>query len=188
MGAHDGDAPQPGLDIGAKDVIMPVVPMFHVNAWGLPFSTTAAGAKHVYPGPSPTPEDLATLIEEEGVTMTAGVPTVWLGLLEYLDEHDVDLSSLERLIVGGSAAPEAMIRFFDDRDVELVRAGADRTAPVGAVASLRSDQRTLTTRRTGQALETGTITPGRSRVTRQRRRGPDNGDDFGELAHPTGRG
>ncbi|ADE04119.1 long-chain fatty acid--CoA ligase [Haloferax volcanii] len=131
--------PESGLDIGAKDVIMPVVPMFHVNAWGLPFSTTAAGAKHVYPGPSPTPEDLATLIEEEGVTMTAGVPTVWLGLLDYLDEHDADISSLERIIIGGSAAPKSVIRRFDEEhDVDVLHAwGMTEMSPVGTVAHLK---------------------------------------------------
>ncbi len=108
--AHDGDSLGSRIRPRVVDVVMPVVPMFHVNAWGFPFSTTAAGAKHVYPGPSPTPEDLATLIEEEGVTITAGVPTVWLGLMEYMAENDADLSSVERIIVGGSAAPEAMIR------------------------------------------------------------------------------
>ena len=114
-------APQ-ALAIDDDDVVMPVVPMFHVNAWGMPFTTTAAGAKHVYPGPSPDPADLAALIENEGVTLSAGVPTVWLGLMEYMENHDVDLSSLEELVVGGSAAPEAMIRFFDDHDVELLHA------------------------------------------------------------------
>ncbi|GGN96632.1 long-chain fatty acid--CoA ligase [Haloarcula pellucida] len=129
-----------GIPLSDDDVMMPVVPMFHVNAWGLPFSATAGGAKHVYPGPQPEPADLAHLIEEEGVTVTAGVPTVWLGLMEYVKENDVDLSSLERLVVGGSAAPEAMIRFFDDHDVELVHAwGMTETAPVGAVAHLKSD-------------------------------------------------
>src|SRR6056297_1208318 len=103
-----------GLHFDESDVIMPVVPMFHVNAWGMPYSATAAGAKHVYPGPAPEPADLAKLIEEEGVTFTAGVPTVWLGLLEYLEENDADLSSLETIVIGGSAAPEAVIRQFDE--------------------------------------------------------------------------
>ena len=85
-----------GLDISDDDVVMPVVPMFHVNAWGMPFTSTAAGAKHVYPGPSPDPADIAGLIEDEEVTVTAGVPTVWLGLQEYIQAgNDVDLSSLE---------------------------------------------------------------------------------------------
>jgi fatty-acyl-CoA synthase len=131
--------PQAGLDIGADDVLMPVVPMFHVNAWGMPFSTTAAGAKHVYPGPAPDPADLAHLIEEEGVTLTAGVPTVWLGLLEYLEENDADISSLERIVIGGSAAPQSVIRRFDEEyDVDVLHAwGMTEMSPIGTVSHLK---------------------------------------------------
>ncbi|WP_276272399.1 long-chain fatty acid--CoA ligase [Haloarcula litorea] len=173
------------LPLSDDDVAMPVVPMFHVNAWGLPFSATAGGAKHVYPGPQPEPADLARLIEEEGVTLTAGVPTVWLGLMEYVKEHDVDLSSLERLVVGGSAAPEAMIRFFDDRDVELVHAwGMTETAPVGSVAHVKADLRdadyeTRLQKRTKQGLivpglEFRVVDDGGDPV-------PHDGESFGEL-------
>ncbi|RDI70593.1 long-chain fatty acid--CoA ligase [Halopelagius longus] len=131
--------PESGLDIRSSDVVMPVVPMFHVNAWGLPFSATAAGAKHVYPGPSPSPEDLANLIEEEGVTLTAGVPTVWLGLLDYLDENDADVSSLDRIVIGGAAAPRSVIRRFDEEyDVDVVHSwGMTEMAPIGTVAHLK---------------------------------------------------
>ncbi|WP_435195259.1 long-chain fatty acid--CoA ligase [Natronomonas sp. EA1] len=129
-----------GIPMNDDDVVMPVVPMFHVNAWGMPFTATAAGAKHVYPGPSPDPEDLAKLIEEEGVTITAGVPTVWLGLMEYAKENDLDLSALDTVIVGGSAAPESMIRWFDDRGVELLHAwGMSEMSPIGSVSHLKSD-------------------------------------------------
>jgi len=127
-----------GLGIEDSDVVMPVVPMFHVNAWGMPFSTTAAGAKHVYPGPSPDPADIARLIEEEGVTITAGVPTVWLGLLEYLEENDADLSSLEEVVIGGSAAPKSVIRQFDDLGVDILHAwGMTEMSPIGSVARLK---------------------------------------------------
>lgn len=126
------------IPIHDGDVVMPVVPMFHVNAWGLPFATTAAGAKHVYPGPAPSPSDLADLIENEGVTITAGVPTVWINLFEYMNDTDVDLSSLDRVIVGGSAAPEAMIRRFDEYDVELIHAwGMTEMSPVGTLAHVK---------------------------------------------------
>ena len=129
-----------GIPMADDDVVMPVVPMFHVNAWGMPFTATAAGAKHVYPGPSPDPEDIAYLIEEEGVTITAGVPTVWLGLMDYEKENDLDLSNLDTVIVGGSAAPEAMIRWFDDRDVELLHAwGMTEMSPIGSVSQLKSN-------------------------------------------------
>ncbi|MBX0324566.1 long-chain fatty acid--CoA ligase [Halomicroarcula sp. F13] len=174
-----------GIPLDDDDVMMPVVPMFHVNAWGLPFSATAGGAKHVYPGPQPEPADLAHLIEDEGVTVTAGVPTVWLGLMEYVKENDVDLSSLDRLVVGGSAAPEAMIRFFDDHDVELVHAwGMTETAPVGAVAHLKSDLRdadyeTQLQKRSKQGL----ITPGLEYrvIDDDGNEVPADGEAFGEL-------
>ncbi|MEA5387798.1 long-chain fatty acid--CoA ligase [Haloarculaceae archaeon H-GB11] len=129
-----------GLGIEDSDVVMPVVPMFHVNAWGMPYATTAAGAKHVYPGPAPEPADLAQLIEEEGVTVTAGVPTVWLGLLEYLQENTVDLSSLETIVIGGAAAPRSVIERFDELGVEVLHAwGMTETSPVGTVAHIKAD-------------------------------------------------
>jgi fatty-acyl-CoA synthase len=127
-----------GTPMADDDVVMPVVPMFHVNAWGMPFTATAGGAKHVYPGPSPEPADVAGLIEDEGVTITAGVPTVWLGLMEYMEDNDVDLSTLDSVIVGGSAAPESMIRWFDDHDVELLHAwGMTEMSPIGSVSHLK---------------------------------------------------
>jgi fatty-acyl-CoA synthase len=133
----ESQTPQ-GIPMDDDDVVMPVVPMFHVNAWGMPFTATAGGAKHVYPGPSPDPADLAHLIEEEDVTLSAGVPTVWLGLQEYMNENSVDLSSLERVIVGGSAAPKAMIKWFDEQDVEVLHAwGMTEMAPIGSVSHVK---------------------------------------------------
>lgn len=178
--------PKSALDIGASDVIMPVVPMFHVNAWGLPFSTTAAGAKHVYPGPSPTPEDLAKLIEEEGVTMTAGVPTVWLGLLEYLDENDADMSSLERIIIGGSAAPKSVIRRFDEEyDVDVLHAwGMTEMSPVGTVAHLKPGMEDLPAEEQyDKRAKQGLLAPGLEMrvVDDDGNEVPWNGEDFGEL-------
>ncbi|WP_255196375.1 long-chain fatty acid--CoA ligase [Halorarius litoreus] len=129
-----------GIPMADDDVIMPVVPMFHVNAWGMPFTATAAGAKHVYPGPQPDPEDIANLIQNEGVTVTAGVPTVWLGLMDYCKNNDVDLSTLDTVIVGGSAAPQSMIRWFDDRGVEVLHAwGMTEMSPIGSVSHLKAD-------------------------------------------------
>jgi fatty-acyl-CoA synthase len=129
-----------GIPMEDDDVVMPVVPMFHVNAWGMPFTATAGGAKQVFPGPSPDPADIASLIENEGVTISAGVPTVWLGLMEYCGDHDVDLSTLDRVIVGGSAAPQSMIRWFDDRGVEVLHAwGMTEMSPIGSVSHLKSD-------------------------------------------------
>jgi fatty-acyl-CoA synthase len=140
MWAHTmGILPEAGLGFAAADVVMPVVPMFHVMAWGFPYATTAAGAKHVYPGPAPDPSDIARLIEEEGVTFSAGVPTVWLGLLDYLDEHDADLSSLERIAIGGAAAPKSLVRTYEEEyDVQVLHAwGMTETSPVAAAAHLK---------------------------------------------------
>jgi len=174
-----------GLGLDDSDVVMPVVPMFHVNAWGLPFATTAAGAKHVYPGPSPDPADLARLIEEEGVTMTAGVPTVWLGLLEYLEDNPVDLSDLERIVVGGAAVPESVVRQFDDLGVEVLHAwGMTEMSPLGTAAHLKSglddtDYDAQVERRTTQGL----VVPGLEFDVRKD--GGESvewdGEDFGEL-------
>jgi fatty-acyl-CoA synthase len=175
-----------GLEFDESDVIMPVVPMFHVNAWGMPYSATAAGAKHVYPGPAPEPEDLATLIEEEGVTFTAGVPTVWLGLLEYLEENDADLSSLETIVIGGSAAPKAIIRRFDEEyDVEVLHAwGMTETSPIGSVSHLKHEMEDWDAdARYEKRGKQGLVVPGLEFrvVDDDGEEVPWNGEDFGEL-------
>jgi fatty-acyl-CoA synthase len=174
-----------GLGIEDSDVVMPVVPMFHVNAWGMPFTTTAAGAKHVYPGPSPDPADLAQLIEEEGVTITAGVPTVWLGLLDYMEEEDVDLSSLEEVIIGGSAAPEAVIRRFDDLGVDVLHAwGMTEMDPIGSVARLKPEMADWDADRQYEKRgKQGLMMPGLefTVIDDDGNEVPWNGEDFGEL-------
>ena len=128
------------LNISEHDVVMPVVPMFHVNSWEFPFAATMAGTKQVYPGPSPDAGDLVDLIETEEVTLTAGVPTVWINVLEYLDEHGGDLSSLERIVVGGSAAPEGVMRRYEDEyDVLIDHAwGMTETMSIGSVSRPKS--------------------------------------------------
>ncbi len=108
-----------GADVSESDVVMPVVPMFHVNSWMLPYAATAAGATQVYPGSKPTPADLAHVIETEGVTVTHGVPTVWIDFADYLDDHDVDVSSLERIVTGGSALPKDLMRRYEEYGVTV---------------------------------------------------------------------
>ena len=90
--------------------ILPVVPMFHVNAWSIPYLAPLNGAKLVFPGAALDGKSLYELFEAERVTVTAGVPTVWLGLLSYMRQNNLKFSTLERAVVGGSAAPPAMIR------------------------------------------------------------------------------
>jgi fatty-acyl-CoA synthase len=133
------------LDISQADVVMPVVPMFHVNAWGLPFACTMLGAKQVFPGPHLDPTSLLDLVQRERVTITGGVPTVWLGILDALDKNPKgwDHSSLKELIVGGSAAPQAMIEAFEKRHgLHVLHAwGMTEMTPVGTVCRLKSHLR-----------------------------------------------
>ena len=131
-----------GLGISESDTVLPVVPMFHVNAWGMPFVATMVGSRQVMPGPHLDPESLLEDFEQEGVTFTAGVPTVFLAVLQTLDAEPgaYDLSRIRALAVGGSAAPEAMIRGFDERHgLKVVHAwGMTETDPVATVSHINS--------------------------------------------------
>ena len=124
--------------IREKTVYLPVVPMFHVNAWGTPFCCVLIGAKQVYPGPHLDAESLCDIFVRERVTSTAGVPTIWLAILEHLDANPgaYDLSALESMIVGGAAAPMTMIQAFEERhSLKVVHAwGMTETSPVGTVS------------------------------------------------------
>lgn len=126
------------LDIREADVVMPVVPMFHVNAWGLPFTCAMTGARVVLPGARLDPASLLAAIGQEGVTVTAGVPTVWLAMLAALDAEPGahDISTLRSVIVGGSAPPLAMMEGFERRHgVPVLHAwGMTETTPVGTVS------------------------------------------------------
>jgi len=128
------------LGASARDCILPVVPMFHVNAWGLPYACALTGAKLVMPGPHLDGASLYSLFEAEGVTMSAGVPTIWLGLLQYLQANKLKLSTVKRLVIGGSAAPPAMIRAFDEQfDVTVLHAwGMTEMSPLGTVNTFKN--------------------------------------------------
>ncbi len=127
------------FNIGARDSILPVVPMFHVNAWGLPYICAAAGAKIVFPGPALDGASLYQLFEEEGVTMSAGVPTVWMGLLNYMKSNQLKFTTFRETVVGGSACPPAMIESFEkDFGVNTVHAwGMSELSPLGTMCRLR---------------------------------------------------
>ena len=131
--------------ISERDVCLPVVPMFHVLAWGTPFAAVMLGTKLVFPGPHLQPRDLAELIQSEKVTITAGVPTLWLGLLALLDKERYDLSSLREMIVGGAAAPQSMIEAFEKKHgIRVVHAwGMTEMSPLGTVSHLKSYQQDL---------------------------------------------
>jgi fatty-acyl-CoA synthase len=115
---------------------MPVVPMFHANAWGLPYSAAMVGADLVMPGPFLQADRLAALIEEEKVTVAGAVPTIWMDLLRHADEHGPDLSSIRIVACGGSAVPRALMEAFDERHgMRIVQAwGMTETSPLGSIA------------------------------------------------------
>ncbi len=129
-----------GLNVSARDCILPVVPMFHVNAWGLPYSAAMTGAKLVLPGPAMDGRSIYELIETEKVNFAAGVPTVWQMLLSYVQAGNLRFTSLKRTVIGGSACPPAMINSFnDDYGVEVIHAwGMTEVSPLGTVCTLRN--------------------------------------------------
>lgn len=126
--------------LSESDVAMPVVPMFHVNAWGIPFAAVGFGAKLVLPGPRPTPQDLVDLIETERVTLTAGVPTVWMGVAEVLLKGGRDVSSLRAIVNGGAAIPKALIETFEKKiGVPVLQGyGMTETSPIVSVGWIKS--------------------------------------------------
>ncbi|MEH7238378.1 long-chain fatty acid--CoA ligase [Bacillus sp. JJ1562] len=131
--------------LSESDIAMPVVPMFHVNAWGLPFASVWFGTTLVMPGPYFTPKILAELIDSEKVTMTAGVPTIWLGLLNELEQGNYDTSSLTRILCGGSAAPKGLIKAFESKyKIPFIHAyGMTETTPLVVLSRLKSYQNDL---------------------------------------------
>ncbi len=127
-----------GLGVCERDIVLPVVPMFHANAWGLPYGCLMAGSAIVFPGPNMTPEAIAGLLAEHRVTVTAGVPTIWMGLMPLIDQHD--LSSLRTVICGGSAVPRSLSEGFRERlGIPMLQAwGMTETSPIATVSSGRS--------------------------------------------------
>ena len=139
-----GASPE-ALNISARDVMLPVVPMFHVNAWGIPYMCTAAGAKLVFPGAALDGASVHRLFEQEKVTVSAGVPTVWLGLLTHVKSNHLTFSTLKETIIGGSACPPAMIESFErDYGVRVVHAwGMTEMSPIGTVCRLMAKHSAL---------------------------------------------
>ena len=133
-----GGISKDALSLGSADTVLPVVPMYHANAWGVPYATAAVGAKLVMGGPHFDPETLHGLMMREEVTMTAAVPTVWLGMLQYLGKTGKDLGKLERVVIGGSAVPRSMIVDFKKKyGVEVFHAwGMTEMSPLGTVGTL----------------------------------------------------
>jgi 3-(methylthio)propionyl---CoA ligase len=140
--AYAGALPD-ALGISSADVILPVVPMFHVNAWGIPYSAALTGAKLVMPGKDLDGKSLYELMEAESVNFAAGVPTVWMGLLAYVQQNKLSFSTFKRTVIGGSACPPAMLETLEDTyGVEVIHAwGMTETSPLGTVAKLNAKQR-----------------------------------------------
>ncbi len=132
-----------GLGVTLNDPIMPVVPMFHANAWGYPYLASMQGAKLVYPGPHLDPESLLENMEQERVAWAAGVPTIWMGILHLLDANPGkwDLSSMKAMLVGGAAVPRGMIAGYESRHgLKIVQGwGMTETSPVASTAALPYD-------------------------------------------------
>ncbi len=138
VGLADG----PGLS--EHDVTFPVVPMFHANAWGFPHAAVMMGANLVLPGRFMDPLKVAQLMADEHVTLGAGVPTIWIGLLNMLDKNEFDFSSLRAIYCGGSAVPQALIAGLQKHNINIVQAwGMTETSPLASVSKLRSYQEDL---------------------------------------------
>ncbi|RYE29627.1 MAG: long-chain-fatty-acid--CoA ligase [Hyphomicrobiales bacterium] len=127
------------MGLSARDTVLPVVPLFHANSWSLAYSAPMTGAKLVMPGAKLDGPSLHQLLEEEGVTMTAAVPTVWLGLLQHLEATNGKLSTLKRVVIGGSACPRAMTETFERKyGVTVAHAwGMTEMSPLGSFCSLK---------------------------------------------------
>ena len=173
--------------IGADDIVLPVVPMFHAAAWGYPFMAVTQGAKLVYPGPDLSAPGLVGLFEAEQVTFSAGVPTVWGGIQQHLIDHpEADLSSIRAFLCGGSAVPRAMIEWFlTNRGVTVVQGwGMTETNPIASIAVLKPEHDGLELSEQLDRLETaGLVSPGLEVKIIDEAGGelPWDGDAFGEL-------
>ena len=139
----------------ATDTVLPVVPMFHVNAWGIPYAAALVGCKLVLPGHHLDGASLYNLFEEEKVTMSAGVPTIWLGLLNHVKANNLKFSTFKTTIIGGSACPPAMIRTFEnDFNVEVIHAwGMTELSPIGTLGRLKSKHAELSREAQQKLLE-----------------------------------
>jgi len=169
------------------DNVLPVVPMFHASAWGYPFMAVAQGAKLTYPGPDLSAEGLVRLFENEKVTFSAGVPTVWLGIKQYLEAHpEADVSSIRAFFCGGSAVPRAMIEWFmAERGIRVIQGwGMTETNPVASTALLKPEMEHWDLQRQLDFLETAGIPIAGLQVKIVDEIGeelPQDGEAFGEM-------
>lgn len=131
------------MNLSAQDIVLPIVPMFHVNAWGLPYSVPMIGAKMVFPGGALDGKSLYEMFEQEDVKFSGGVPTIWLGLLTYLEQNDLKFTTFKRTVIGGSACPPAMkkkkMMMQQQYGIEVVHGwGMTEMSPLGTAGALQA--------------------------------------------------
>ena len=151
------------MGMTSSDTVLPVVPMFHVNAWGVPYTAAMAGARLVMPGPGMDGASLFELMDNEKVTLSLGVPTVWLGLLKYMDEAGVTLKHMDRTLVGGAALSEHILRSFEEKhDVDVIHGwGMTEMSPLGTVNPSTPEMNSLAAAdRIALKLKQGRAAPG----------------------------
>jgi fatty-acyl-CoA synthase len=180
VGLADG----PGLC--EQDRVLPVVPMFHANAWGFPHAGVMMGSSIVMPGRFLDPLRIAQLMEKERVTLAAGVPTIWIGLLNVLEKEQFDFSSLRAIVSGGSAVPQSLIEGLARKNITIIHAwGMTETSPLASIARLRSYQRDLPAEEQFRTrAKQGTVVPGVDFRVVNIESGdevPWDGQTFGEL-------
>lgn len=173
------------MALSERDIALSVVPMFHANAWGIPFAGVFFGTTQVLPGPGFTPQLLLDLIEQEKVTLTAGVPTIWLGVLKEQEQNPRDLSSLRVIVCGGSASPKGLIRAFEEKYgiPFIVGYGMTETSPIVSLSTLTSsmDNLTMDERIDMRSLQ-GMTVPGLDvRIVNENGEVPWDGQTMGEL-------
>ncbi|MDE2573487.1 MAG: AMP-binding protein, partial [bacterium] len=161
------------LGLRERDAVLPIVPMFHVNAWGFPFVAPMVGAKLVFPGPAMDAKSLIAQINGERVTVSAGVPTVWLGIRDELTRSGGSLPTLERFIIGGSALPAGLMRSYDAMNIRATHAwGMTESSPIGTVSHVKAALSEASPERIEAArLSQGTFVAG----VQWRLAGPDGG-------------
>lgn len=173
------------MGICERDVILPIVPMFHVNAWGLPFTSVNVGATIVLPGPQFTTELIVNLIEQHRVTVTAGVPTIWLGVQQILEKETRDMSSLRAIFAGGSASPKGLIRTFEQKFniPYMIAYGMTETTPIVALSKQLSSMDGYSAEEREEAMSTQgmTVLGIESSIVNEEGEVPWDGVTMGEL-------
>ena len=173
------------MAIGERDVVMPIVPMFHVNAWGMPFASVNVGATQVLIGPQFTPALILDVIEQYGVTKTAGVPTIWLGATQEMEKRKRDLSKLQAVYCGGSASPKGLIRKFEEEyGVNyIVVYGMTETSPIVSISNYleKMDDWTMDDKLEARAMQGLTVPGIESSIVNEDGEVPWDGETMGEL-------